>query len=95
MVDRTSFAIGQQVLLADIGDIAGIAIFSEQVIEWLLAVRAHLFRDRFVPFLTIGEDRIDVENHAAKIENFVTNDIANPKPRLRALGCLNMLASLR
>ena len=95
MIDRTGLAVGQQVLLADIGDIARITVLGEQVVKRLLAVGAHFFRDRFVPFLAIREDRIDIEDYPAKIEDFMANNIANPEPRLRALRGIDMLASLR
>ena len=84
MVHRATLAIGQQVLLADIGDIAGFAVLGEQVVERLFAVRADFLGDGFVPFLAIGEDRVDIKHHAAEIEHAVTHDIADAKARLCA-----------
>ena len=95
MIDWSGLAISQQVLLADIGDIAGLAIFSEQVVEWLFAVRADFLRDRFIPLFAVREDRIDIIDHAPKIEDPVAHDIANPEPRLGALGGIDILAGLR
>ena len=80
MIHRPAFAILGQVLLADIGDVARIPILGEQVIERLFAVRANFFRDRFVPFLAVGEDRVDIEHHSAKIEDPVAHHIADPEP---------------
>ena len=94
MIDRTAIAVSQQVLLADIGDVATVTVLREQVIKGLLAMGAHFLGDRFVPFLAIGEDRIDIEHHAAKIEHAMPHDIANPEARLGALGGIDSFASL-
>ena len=77
MVNRAAFRVVRQVLLADIGDIAVFAVFSEQVVIGLLAVGLHFLGDRIVPFLAVGKDRVDVENNAAKIIELVPHDIAN------------------
>ena len=42
MVDRAGLGVAEQVLLADVGDVVGVRVLCEQVVERLLAVRAHL-----------------------------------------------------
>lgn len=79
MRHRTMLNIGQQVLLADIGDVTAVGIFGKKMVKGLIARRTHRFRDRLVPFLAIGKNRIYIENHPAKIENAVTHDISNRK----------------
>ncbi len=95
MIDWACLTIGKQILLADVGHIAVVAIFREQVIEWLFPVRPDFRRNRFVPFLAIGEDRIDIEDNAAKIEHPVAHDIADPEPRLGPFRRFYVSASLR
>src|SRR3546814_7492290 len=41
---------------------------SEQVIKRLIPVRTHILRNGLIPFLAIGEDRINIEHHATKSE---------------------------
>ena len=67
VVDRLIAFVRDQILLADIGDVARIRILGEEVVEGLLLGRPHRFGDRLIPFLAIGELRIDIENdqHAA------------------------------
>lgn len=79
MINRSAFAVSNKILLTDIGNVARVVILSEQVIEWLIAMRPDLFRDRFVPFLAVSEDWIDIEYYTAKIEHSVPNDIADSK----------------
>ena len=74
--------VEHQILLADIGDIAAFHILGEQVVKGLVLGRPDVERDSVVPFIAIGKDRIDIENHAAKIEQAVPNDIANCKIRM-------------
>jgi hypothetical protein len=66
MVHRAGFAVFQQVLLADIGDIGPILILGEEVVIGLLAPGAQILGDRFVPFLAVGEDGVDVEDDPRK-----------------------------
>ena len=79
MVHRAIVGIGQQILLADIGYIAAVRIFGEQVIEGLVLMRAHSLWNGFVPFFAIGKDRIDIEHHAAEIEHAVAHNVADRK----------------
>ena len=69
--------VAEQVLLADIGDVARFRILGEQVVIGLVLGRTQVLRYRLVPFLAVGEDRIDVEDHAAEIEQPVAYDLAN------------------
>jgi hypothetical protein len=68
-----------QVLLADIGNVAALTIFSEQMVKGLVAVRPDILRDGLIPFLAIGEDGVDVEYHTPKAEQTVLHHIANAK----------------
>ena len=94
MLDRATFPVGKQVLLTDIGHIALLTIFGEQVIERLLAVWADFRRDRFVPFLAVGENRVDIEHYAAEIEHPVAYDVTNPEARPGFSRHIDPLASL-
>ena len=86
MVDRTAVRVCEQVLLAHICDVGGILILSQQVIKWLVAVRAHLLRDRLVPFFAIGKDRVDIEDYAAKIEQPMPHYVTDSETRFYMTG---------
>src|SRR3569623_1406781 len=83
VVDRLVAVVGYQVLLADIGDVARLHIFGEQVIERLVLGRANTFGNRLIPFLAVREDRVDVEDDAAKIAHAVPHDNADREARMR------------
>src|SRR5690606_1894078 len=85
----------EQVLLADVGDVGRVLVLSEQVVERLIAARAHLLGDGLVPFLAVGEDRVDVEHDAAEVEQLVAYDVADREARLRVSRSLDPPASLR
>ena len=75
MPDRLAGIVGQQILLGDIGDVFGLRIFREQVIERLVLVRPHLFRNRQPPLLGVVEFGIDVEDHAPERKHPVADDL--------------------
>lgn len=79
MIDGAAFRIGQQIALTDIGDIAFILILREEMIERLVAHRADVFWNGLIPLLAIGEDRVDIENNAAEIEQPVPDHITDAK----------------
>ena len=83
MIDRATFGISHEISLADIGHVGGFLVLGEQVVEWLVARRADVLGDGFVPFFAIGEDRIDIEDHTAEIEESVANNLANAEPAAR------------
>ena len=58
--------VRHQILLRDISHIFRLGVLGEQVIEWLVTVRAHLFGDGVPPFLGVVEHRIDIEHDATK-----------------------------
>lgn len=95
MVHRAAFAIRHQILLADIGDVGRILVFREQVIEGLIPQGADILGNRFVPFLAIGEDRVDIENHAAKIELLVFHHIADREAGFGVKGGVDSATGLR
>jgi len=94
VINRAAVGIGKQILLADICDIGTVVILGQQVIEWLFTARTDVFWDGFVPLFAICKDRIDIEDHTAKIEHPVANHIANPKARLDVSRGLDRAASL-
>src|SRR6185503_7212115 len=55
---RLAAVVRKQILLRDIGDVLGLLVLREQMIEGLVLCRADLFRDCAVPFLGVGEIRI-------------------------------------
>ncbi len=71
--------IRQQVLLADIRNVAALPIFGEQMIKGLLFLRAHCLGYGLIPFFAIRKDRVDVEHHPSKIKDPVAYDGANGK----------------
>ncbi len=94
MIHWTAVAVGDQVLLADVGDVARVLVLGEQMVERLIAVRTDFFRDRIVPFLAIGEDRVDIKNHSAEVEQTVANHVTNTEARAELTGRLNRAARL-
>jgi hypothetical protein len=53
------------------------------VVEGLLLGWAEGLGDGLVPLLAVRELRVDVEDHAAEVEDLVANDIADAKARMR------------
>ena len=75
MPQRLAGLVGQQVLLGDVGDVFGLRVLREQVIEGLLLVRADLLGNRQPPFLGVVELGIDVEDDAAERVEAVAHDL--------------------
>src|SRR5690606_13976996 len=50
------------------GHVARFAIVREKVVEGLVARGAGRLWNGLIPFLAIGEDRIDIEHHAAETQ---------------------------
>lgn len=94
VVYRPADRIFEQVLLANIGDIGAIITFGEKVIKRLVAMRAYMFRDGFIPFFRIGKHGIDIENHPAKIKHAMLYKVANAKSRAGVARNLNCAACL-
>ena len=69
MTHRQFRCVAQQVLFGDIGNIFGLLILCQEMIEGLVFARAHLSRYRFPPFIGIGKGRVDIKYDAAKLEN--------------------------
>jgi len=96
MIDWLGVIVIDQVLLADIGDVGAFVILGEKMIKGLLAGGTQRFGNRFVPFLAVGENGVDVEHNPAKAMQPVPHDIANPKPGVRdQRGTSNRLSSGR
>ena len=77
VVDLAAVLVGDEVLLANVRDVARLRILGEQVIERLVPGRAQVLGDRLIPFLAVGEFRVNVEDDAAEIEQAVANHVAN------------------
>jgi len=77
MIHWATLGVGEQIGLTDIGKVGRIIVFGEQVVKRLIAARANGFGDRFIPFVGIGEYRVDIEHHPAKGEQPVANHIAD------------------
>ena len=75
MSNRCSRVVKHQVLLGNIGDIGRLIVFSEQVVIRLVLGGTHLFGNRLPPFLGIGEDGIDIIDHAPERVVPVVHDI--------------------
>ena len=82
MFDRSLAAVILQILLADVSNVTCLGILGEQMVEGLVLGRSRLLRDSFIPFLAIGKDRIDVEDHAAEIEQAMPNHVPDREPRI-------------
>ena len=78
MVDRLSLVIEDQILLANVSDVAALGILGEQVIEGLVLGRPDFFRNGLIPFVAVGKFGIDIEHHAAKIEQAMADDLVEP-----------------
>src|SRR5689334_22600804 len=66
MADRLAGFVIEQVLLGNISYILCIVVLCEQMVEGLVLAGTDVFWDRQPPFLGIVEDRVDIEDHAAK-----------------------------
>ena len=82
MIDGFLAFVMNQVLLADIRDIGRFGVLGEQVVERLILAGSDALGNRLIPFLGIGEDRIDIEDDAAEIEHPVPHHISNRELRM-------------
>ena len=74
---RLAGLVGQEVLLGDIGDIAVLVVFGQEVVKRLILAWPHFFGNGLPPFLGIVEGRIDIENHAAKGKDPMLYDLTD------------------
>ena len=95
MLDGFFAVVGDQILLADVRDVARLGVFGEQMVERLILAWADRLGDRFIPFFAIGKYRIDVENDAAKFEMAVFDDFAQSEARFGNGWCDVLAALLR
>src|SRR3546814_18060350 len=82
--DVVHVIVEHESMLSYIRDIAAFAIFREQVIKRLIPVRTHILRNGLIPFLAIGEDRINIEHHATKSEHEVLHNVADTEAGMRS-----------
>ena len=75
MLDRFAGIVRHQVLFADIGDVVALIVLGQQVVERLLLRRAAVLGNGVVPFLGIGEFRIDIEHNPAERVLLVADDL--------------------
>src|SRR5690606_1299700 len=71
-----------------------ILVLGQQVVKRLVAVRAQILGNRLVPFLAIGEYGIDIEYHAAEVEQAVAHNVADAKARFAMARSLDPAARL-
>jgi hypothetical protein len=95
MFHRATKRVRNEVLLAHISDVGAILILGEKMVEGLLPIRADAFGNGGVPFLAVRENRIDIEHHAAKIEDAVAHHFAQGEVRTGMLGRFYGATSLR
>ena len=88
MPDRLATVIRQQILLADISDIAAVITFREKMIKGLVFGGLQIFRNGFIPFFAIREHRIDIIDHTAKIKNAMAHDVANGETGSEDVRCV-------
>lgn len=77
VTNRRSRIVEHQVLLRNIGDIGRLFVFGKQVIVGLILAGTHLFRDRLPPLFGVGEDGIDIIDHAPERVVPVMNNISD------------------
>src|SRR5262249_57903399 len=77
MAHRLAGRVGEQVLLRYVGNVFGLRILCEQMIERLVLARTPIGRNRLVPLVGVVELRIDVEDHAAERVEPVAHDLAD------------------
>src|SRR3546814_14917670 len=53
------------------------------------SVRTQILLNGLIPFLAIGEDRINIEHHATKSEHAVLHNVADTEAGMRDHGCLD------
>ena len=76
MIDHLIAIITNEILLAYISDVAAFVVLGEEMIKGLILGGPKILGDRFIPFFAVCEDRIDVEDDAAKLEQPVPHHLA-------------------
>ena len=94
VIYRTLFLVSDQILLADIGDIARLPVLCEQVIEGLILRGADVFRNGVVPFFAVRKDGVDIEYDAPEWEDFMADNRANAKSGMRNGRGFNVMSLL-
>ena len=82
MADRRVALIRHEIALGNIGHIVGLIVLREEMIVRLVLSRTQILRNGFIPLFCIGEDRIRVEDNAAKFEKPVFDDLTDLEFRL-------------
>ncbi len=77
MAQGLAAQIRHEVLFRNVGDIFGFRVLSEQMIEWLIAMRARFLGNGFIPFFRIREFWIHVEDDPAEGEEPVLDHLAD------------------
>ena len=76
MADRTILGVGQEIALGDIGAVIAVLILREEMVEGLVLARPDIFGNGLIPFLGIGELRVDIHHHTPEGEEAVANHVA-------------------
>jgi hypothetical protein len=83
VVNGAFLFIRQKILLADIGDITIVSILCQQMVKGLVFGGPDFFGDRLIPFFAVRKDGVDIENDAPEWEDFMADNRANAKARMR------------
>jgi hypothetical protein len=86
--DRLPGFVRHEILLGNVGDVLAVLILRVEMIERLFLGGAHLGGYRSPPFLGVGEDRIDIEDHPTEWVEPVFDDLSNPEFRVASLHSL-------
>src|SRR5262245_3231454 len=78
VAQRLARVVGEQILLRDVGDVLGLGVLGEQMVERLILLWPRLGRDREPPFLRVVEDWVDVEDETAEVVDPMAHYLANP-----------------
>ena len=82
--------VSLKVLLGNIGHVGAVVVLREQMIEGLVASRAHRLGNGAVPLLGIRVLRIHVEDHAPKRKQPVADNLANRESGEMSVHALNI-----
>lgn len=82
MINRAFVFVRNQVLLTDIGDVARLPVFGEQMVERLVFRRPDVFRNGIIPFFAVGKDGIYIKHDPAKRKDAVTHNVPDSEARM-------------
>lgn len=81
MTNLLAGIVRDEVLLRHISNILALRVLREKMVEGLILPRPHVGRNGLIPFFRIAEFGVDIEDHATKRKDPVTNDLTDKEPR--------------